>query len=61
MSIIREVKLSDIPDILTQVSEALKPLNIKVLSDYEASIFQRGEMATARGARIGLVFYKEDE
>lgn len=61
MSIIRKVSVNDVPKILMQVSDALKPLNIKVLSDYQMNVNQFLDDANVVGVNVELRFYKEGE
>ena len=61
MSIIRKVSVNEVPNILMQVSDALKPLNIKVLSDYQMNVNQLLEDASVVGVNVELRFYKEED
>ena len=61
MSIIRKVSVNEVPNILMQVSDALKPLNIKVLSDYQMNVNQLREDADVVGVNVELRFYKEED
>lgn len=61
MSIIRKVSVNDVPKILMQVSDALKPLNIKVLSDYQMNVNQFLDDTNVVGVNVELRFYKECE
>ena len=58
---IRKVKLEEFAAEMLKINEALKPLNMKVLSEYDASIVQRLNDVYATGVKLEIGFVKDDE
>ncbi len=58
---IRKVKLEELAAEMLKINEALKPLNMKVFSEYDASIVQRLNDVYATGVKLEIVFVKDDE
>ena len=58
---IRKVKPEELAAEMLKINEALKPLNMKVLSEYDASIVQRLNDVYATGVKLEIGFVKDDE
>jgi hypothetical protein len=58
---IRKVNLEELAAEMLKINEALKPLNMKVLSEYNASIEQRLNDVYATGVTLKIRFIEDDE
>ena len=61
MSIMRSVNMKELSELMIEISDALKPINVKVISSYEAIVQQRLGNAEVRGVKVELRFCKDDE
>ena len=61
MSIRRKVKLEDLAAEMLKINEAIKPLGMKVFSEYNASIEHRLNDVYATGVTLKIGFVKDDE
>lgn len=61
MSIMRKVKLEELAAEMLKINEAIKPLGMKVFSEYNASIEHHLNDVYVAGVTLKIGFVKDDE